>query len=205
MLSHSWTVYTLCTTLGLEHLPGPDAHDIQFSVVSIPQQEGQLLEAVYDEGPAEGGFGRLLEGYMVPINCENSGARCQGSTFQERQWVRELVEGGTVHVHPSATSKELSKEETPIEYLLAHFGTKVQHSDVNLPLVISKPSEACSPLETDVKGENSKKFRITYIVKSSRHIYFLNVQEKLFWFAAERVRSSKRPKTSKTLVLQELS
>ena len=35
---------------GLEHLPGPDAHDIQFSVVMIPQQEGQLLEAVYDEG-----------------------------------------------------------------------------------------------------------------------------------------------------------
>jgi hypothetical protein len=27
---------------GLEHLPGPDAHDIQFSVVSIPQQEGQV-------------------------------------------------------------------------------------------------------------------------------------------------------------------
>ena len=29
---------------GLDHLPGPDAHDIEFSVASIPQQEGQLLE-----------------------------------------------------------------------------------------------------------------------------------------------------------------
>ena len=56
-------------------------------------------------------------------------------------------------MYPSANSKELSAQEVPIEYLIAHFGTKVQHSDVKLPLVISKPSEACSPLETDVKGD----------------------------------------------------
>ena len=36
---------------GIEHLPGPDAHDIQYAIVSIAQQEGQLLEAVYDDGP----------------------------------------------------------------------------------------------------------------------------------------------------------
>ena len=30
--------------LGIDHLPGPDAHDIQYSVSSIPQLEGQLLE-----------------------------------------------------------------------------------------------------------------------------------------------------------------
>ena len=43
---------------------GPDAHDIDFSIVSIPQQEGQLLEAVYDDGPflEEDGFGRVIEG-----------------------------------------------------------------------------------------------------------------------------------------------
>lgn len=27
---------------GLDHLPGPDAHDIQFAVMSIGQQEGQV-------------------------------------------------------------------------------------------------------------------------------------------------------------------
>jgi hypothetical protein len=137
----------------LEHLPGPDAHDIQFSVVSIPQQEGQLLEAVYDEGPAEGGFGRVIEGYVVPINCENSGARCQPATYEERRWVKEIGEGGTLQVHPAGDiSKGPKESELPLEYLLAHFGTKVQHSDIKLPLVLSKPIEGCDPIESDVKG-----------------------------------------------------
>ena len=35
---------------GIDHLPGPDAHDIKFSVSSIAQQEGVLLESIYDEG-----------------------------------------------------------------------------------------------------------------------------------------------------------
>jgi len=78
---------------GLDHLPGPDAHDIQFSVSSIAQLEGMLLESVYDEGPANGPFGRKLEGYVVPINCENSGARCVPATYQERQDVAKLIEG----------------------------------------------------------------------------------------------------------------
>lgn len=60
---------------GIDHLPGPDAHDVALAVASISQQEGGLLEAFYDEGPAEGGFGRLIEGYMIPINCENSGSK----------------------------------------------------------------------------------------------------------------------------------
>jgi hypothetical protein len=60
---------------GIDHLPGPDAHDVPLSVSSMSQQEGALLEAFYDEGPEENGFGRRMEGYMVPINCEHSGAR----------------------------------------------------------------------------------------------------------------------------------
>ena len=67
---------------GIDHLPGPDAHDVQIAVMSISQQEGQLLEVFYDDGPEEGGFGRAMEGYIVPINCENSGAR----------WVAALLE-----------------------------------------------------------------------------------------------------------------
>lgn len=78
---------------GIDHLPGPDAHDIQFSISSIAQQEGQLLEQIYDEGPAEGGFGRKIEGYIVPINCENSGAKCVPATYEERRAVANLVEG----------------------------------------------------------------------------------------------------------------
>ena len=78
---------------GIDHLPGPDAHDIQFSISSVAQQEGQLLEAVYDEGPAQHGFGRKMEGYIVPINCENSGAKCVPATYEERRAVANLAEG----------------------------------------------------------------------------------------------------------------
>jgi hypothetical protein len=81
---------------GIDHLPGPDAHDIQFSVSSIAQQEGVLLESVYDEGPGVNGFGRLLQGYVVPINCENSGARCVPATYEERNNVATLIEGITM-------------------------------------------------------------------------------------------------------------
>jgi hypothetical protein len=78
---------------GLDHLPGPDAHDIQYFVSSIPQQEGQILEAIYDEGPSENGFGRKLEGFIVPINCEKSGARCLPATYQERREIENMIEG----------------------------------------------------------------------------------------------------------------
>jgi len=91
-------------------------------VSSIPQQEGALLEAIYDEGPGEGGFGRLLEGYMVPINCENSGARCLPATVSERRDVATLQEGGVVKLGEGSSLKDT---ELPVEYLLAHFGTKV--------------------------------------------------------------------------------
>ena len=115
---------------GLDHLPGPDAHDINFSVSSIPQPEGQLLEAVYDDGPFEGEFicrGRRLEGYIVPINCENSGARCLPATYEERKAVASnLTEGGYVHLQrDDGTEMPLKTGDLPMEYLLAHFGTKV--------------------------------------------------------------------------------
>jgi len=140
---------------GLDHLPGPDAHDIQFSVSSIPQQEGQLLEAVYDEGPSSiegggGGGGRLLEGYMVPINCENSGSRCVPATYEERSQIKGLVEGGTLQVTPAGSLKE---GDLPIEYLLAHFGSKVTHDSISLPLIVARPAEACTPIENDIKGK----------------------------------------------------
>lgn len=139
---------------GLDHLPGPDAHDIQFSISSIPQQEGQLLESIYDDGPAEDGFGRRIEGYMVPINCENSGARCVPATYEERKAIASLVEGGTVKiVAAEGATSSIKPEELPLEYLLAHFGSKVYHDSIAAPLVVAKPAEACGPIENDIKGK----------------------------------------------------
>eukprot|EP01033_Poteriospumella_lacustris_P010307 gene10307-7323_t len=138
---------------GIDHLPGPDAHDIQYSIGSVAQQEGQLLEAVYDDGPNEGGFGRKIEGYMVPINCEKSGAKCNAATYEERAHIANLAEGGTLRVYRKGESKPLEGKDFPIEYLLAHFGTKVLHENVSLPIVVAKPAEACAPLENDVRGK----------------------------------------------------
>ena len=126
---------------GIDHLPGPDAHDIDYSVSSIPQPEGQLLEAVYDEGPADVmedgnpgpghvGLGRRLEGFIVPINCENGGAKCLPATYDERRNVANLTEGGYVRLGNAAALKD--SNELPIEYLLAHFGTKVSGFDLQL-------------------------------------------------------------------------
>jgi hypothetical protein len=138
---------------GLDHLPGPDAHDIEFSVSSIPQQEGQLLESIYDEGPiTDGGMGREITGYMVPINCENSGARCLPATYEERRAVETVRNGGLVHVsgQDEATIKE---GDHPLEYLLAHFGVMTLHGDVSTPIVVAQPSEACGPITNDVRNK----------------------------------------------------
>jgi len=140
---------------GLEHLPGPDAHDLQYSVSSIPQPEGLLLEQIYDEGPADGGFGRRIEGYMVPINCENSGARCVPATYEERNNIKTLAEGGTVHVYNTdgSPSSSVKDSDHPMEYLLAHFGVKVPHESTKGEVIIAKPAEACAAIENDIKGK----------------------------------------------------
>ena len=138
---------------GLDHLPGPDAHDIEFSVSSIPQQEGQLLESIYDEGPIEEGqFGRNIEGYMVPINCENSGATCLPATYEERRAVEALVNGGTLRVSGQA-SPGMKEDDYPLEYLLAHFGVMAPHRNVSTPVVVASPSEACTPIQNDIRNK----------------------------------------------------
>lgn len=139
---------------GLDHLPGPDAHDIDFSVSSIAQTEGQLLEAVYDEGPPEDGFGRKLMGSMVPINCGNQGSGCKPSTVEERNYANSMIDGGIVTVTPGGGKmSSLADQDIPIEYLMAHFGTKVPNLNVSLPIVMAKPAEACDPITNDVKGK----------------------------------------------------
>lgn len=137
---------------GLDHLPGPDAHDISFSVSSIPHQEGQLLESIYDEGLGSNGpFGRVLSGYMVPINCENSGARCVPATYEERLFIKNMKDGGMIHIKSSSHS--VKDDEFPLEYLLAHFGTKLLDASDELSLAIARPAEACSSIENDIKGK----------------------------------------------------
>ena len=32
-------------------------------------------------------------GYLVPINCENSGAHCSPSTVAEKTYIKNLIEG----------------------------------------------------------------------------------------------------------------
>lgn len=138
---------------GLDHLPGPDAHDIEFSVSSIPQQEGQLLESIYDEGPAEeGAVGRNITGYMVPINSENSGARCVPATYEERKAVEGLLDGGLLQLS-GAKEPTIGDSDHPMEYLLSHFGVMIPHENVSTPVVVASPSEACSPIENDVRGK----------------------------------------------------
>jgi len=138
---------------GLDHLPGPDAHDIVFSVNSIAQTEGQLLEAVYDEGPEDGGFGRRLEGYIVPITCGNHGANCNPATVEEKEAVKNLKDGGTLSLQRADGSLVLQPSEDPIEYLLAHFGTRALEASVNLPVARAQPPEACDAITNDVKGK----------------------------------------------------
>jgi hypothetical protein len=70
--------------------------------------------------------------------------------MQERQWLKELTEGGVLHIHRAKAS---STDPQTYEYLLAHFGTKVAHKDSAKGLVMAKPVEACEPLEKDVKGK----------------------------------------------------
>ena len=76
------------------------------------EQEGQLLESVYDE-VQEGPFGRELMGYMVPINCENSGARCLPATHEERAYIRNLKDGGVLHV--KSDGHGVLAQDLPIE------------------------------------------------------------------------------------------
>lgn len=141
---------------GLDHLPGPDAHDIDLAVMSIPQPEGQLLEAVYDDGPVEAGSGsagRLLRGMLVPINCEHSGAACVPATYEERDAIRKVIEGGTLGFHYMPGASGLPVAEQPVEYLLAHFGVKVPGANASFPVVMARPAVACAPLTNDVRGK----------------------------------------------------
>lgn len=139
---------------GIDHLPGPDAHDIQYSIVSIAQQEGQLIEAVYDDGPVENGFGRKIEGYIIPINCEHGQTNCVPATYEERKATKSLIDGGVVLLHPTSTAESYFKDvEFPIEYLISHFGTKAPHVSKEFIIELAKPPDACGPLENDVKGK----------------------------------------------------
>lgn len=141
---------------GLDHLPGPDAHDIDFSIVSIGQQEGQNLESFYDEGVKDSitGFGQDMSGHVIPINCENSGARCVPATYAERVVVSGMNEGGIIELSQSKGAKGgLPASELPLEYLLAHFGTKVPSSADGFAIALAKPAEACTALENNVKGK----------------------------------------------------
>ena len=106
-----------------------------------------------------------------------SGARCQAATFAERKFVSELNEGGIVNVIPfdKSKTKGLEEKDKPIEYLLAHFGTKVPHVSSQFDLVMSKPAEACTALENDVKGKMVlvRRGGCPFVKKAAFHTYSL--------------------------------
>ena len=133
---------------GLDHLHGPDAHDIDYSVTSIPETDGLLLERAYDTGPFEGGLGRRLQGYLVPMNCANSGT-CMPATYEEAREIKTLSEGGALRLH---TANGEVDESVSIEYMLSFFGTKVTHDSLPHRVVTPEPADACTPLTSDISG-----------------------------------------------------
>lgn len=139
---------------GIDHLPGPDAHDIDFAISSISQFEGQLVEAVYDDGPFDPvtGFGRELKGFMIPITCTRNGLNCSPTTKFDKNIIDLMPEGGMLRITNADDSPVNLKPGTlPMEYLLAHFGTKVLYNGTQA--VLAKPAEACGPLQNNVKGK----------------------------------------------------
>ncbi len=63
-----------------------------------------------------------------------------------------MNEGGVLELKHSK-SKELPASEYPLEYLLAHFGTKVIPDTVDLTIIVAKPSDGCGAIENNVKGK----------------------------------------------------
>merc|ERR1711871_764492 len=61
-----------------------------------------------------------------------------------------MYDGGVVKIGSGSSA---DKEKESLEYLLAHFGTKVPHGNTSLPIVMAKPPEACSAIQNDVKGK----------------------------------------------------
>lgn len=140
---------------GLEHHPSPDTHDIQLSVTSISQPEGQLLESIWDHSRANGAQAPLT-GYIVPINCASSGAVCVPTTVEERNVVDALSHGGTLHIHTQDGAEQSSTTGSSVEYLMAHFGVKMMlnaATDNKFSFAMAKPAEACDDLTNNVKGK----------------------------------------------------
>ena len=136
---------------GLEHHPSPDTHDIQLSVTSIAQPEGQLLEIVYDASVTASST--PLVGFLVPINCAANNAHCIPTTVEERDFVNGLTAGGYIKLNSATDAGNM-------EYLLAHFGSMVannSHTNNEFSMLMAKPAEACDELvSTKADGYKGK-------------------------------------------------
>lgn len=134
---------------GLDHLPGPDAHDIQFTVLSIPQPEGLLLESYYSNKNNP-----VLEGLLVPINCDDVGSKCDAATVEERKYIKNIMVGGLLNIYRTEKDGSLKKiGEDNNEYLIGHFGVKLPMASNILDVIVATPAEACTPLENSVSGK----------------------------------------------------
>eukprot|EP01035_Chromulina_nebulosa_P021922 gene21922-28383_t len=122
---------------GLDHLPGPDAHDIDFSVISIPQLEGtQLTNYLYTYSTIHSSDSdKFIDAYVVPINCDKKQSICQPATVIEREYISTLEDGGIIKTKSTYPS---------IEFLLSKFGVKLLSGSFSL--AIAKPIDACTNL-----------------------------------------------------------
>mmetsp|Transcript_11546 Transcript_11546/g.10470 ORF Transcript_11546/g.10470 Transcript_11546/m.10470 type:complete len:450 (+) Transcript_11546:13-1362(+) len=122
---------------GLDHLPGPDAHDVDISVISIPQLEGtQLTNYLFTYSSTYSSESdSFIDAYIVPINCDKKQSICLPATVVERDYISLLAEGGIIQTKSTYPT---------IEFLLSKFGVKLPSG--SLSLAIAKPIDACTNL-----------------------------------------------------------
>jgi len=127
---------------GNQHVPGPDAHDLQFSVSMVAQDDGVLLAKALSDPMV------VLTAAMVPIHCVSDSKTvqtselCRPATSEDRRLTESIVVGGW------ASGEGTSDKH---EFLIGKFGTKVPVT--GLQVVEAEPANACKPLTNDVTGK----------------------------------------------------
>lgn len=127
---------------GNQHVPGPDAHDLAFSVSMVAQDDGILLAKALSDPSV------VLTSAMVPIHCVSDSKTvqttelCRPASTEDRELTESLVVGGWA-------SAEGTSEK--YEFLIGKFGTKVPVT--GLQVVEAEPANACKALTNDVAGK----------------------------------------------------
>ena len=157
---------------GNQHVPGPDAHDLAFSVSMVAQDDGILLAKALSDPSV------VLTSAMVPIHCVSDSKTvqttelCRPASTEDRELTESLVVGGWASAEgtsekyeyaarpPSASGRTRTVHLTcsPARwcssrgrFLIGKFGTKVPVT--GLQVVEAEPANACKALTNDVAGK----------------------------------------------------